>query len=47
MVVNEPSTCTARRAVVDNSTQTATLSAPKVSLDAFDRGVCILNEELP
>jgi hypothetical protein len=47
VIVNEPSTCTARRADLGDGTRTVTQSAPSVSLDAFDRAVCILNEELP
>jgi len=47
IIVNEPSTCTARRASVSDSTPMVTQSAPSVSLDAFDRAVCLLNEELP
>jgi hypothetical protein len=47
ILVSEPSTCTARKAPLDDSDLTATGSSPSVSLDAFDRAVCILNEELP
>jgi hypothetical protein len=47
ILISEPSTCTARKAPLDDSGLIATGSAPWVSLDAFDRAVCILNEDRP
>lgn len=44
VLTNETATCTARRAVNEASTIVATQAAPKASLEAFDRSVCILNE---
>jgi hypothetical protein len=46
-LVSEPSTCTARKSGGDDSLLEGTHAAPSVSLDAFDRAVCILNEERP
>jgi hypothetical protein len=46
-LVTETATCTARSRGLDDSALTATESAPSVSLDAFDRAVCILNEAQP
>jgi hypothetical protein len=39
--------CTARKAVLDDSAVAATAGSPVVSLDAFGRAVCVLNEALP
>ena len=47
IVVAETATCTARKAVLDDSAVAATRGSPAVSLDAFDRAVCVLNEALP
>jgi hypothetical protein len=46
IVVAETATCTARKAPLDDSAVAATHAAPAVSLEAFDRAVCILNEAL-
>ena len=42
--VPEPSTCTARKASVDESHVVATQAAPATSLRAVDAAVCILND---
>jgi len=47
IVVAETATCTARKAALDDSAVAATSGSPTVSLDAFDRAVCVLNETLP
>ena len=47
IVVAETATCTARKAAIDDSAVAATRGSPGVSLDAFDRAVCVLNEALP
>ena len=47
ILVAETATCTARRAALDDSAVTVTGGSPAVSLDAFDRAVCVLNETLP
>ena len=47
IVVAETATCTARRAALDDSAVAAASGSPAVSLDAFDRAVCVLNEALP
>jgi hypothetical protein len=47
IVVAEPATCTARKAAQGDSAVAATGGSPAVSLEAFDRAVCVLNEELP
>ena len=46
-LVTETGTCTARKGNAETSVLAATQVAPRVSLDAFDRAVCILNEERP
>jgi hypothetical protein len=46
-LVSEPSMCTARKSGADDSLLEGTHASPSVSLDAFDRAVCILNEERP
>jgi hypothetical protein len=47
IVTAETATCTARKAALDDSAVAATGGSPAVSLDAFDRAVCVLNEALP
>src|SRR4029079_4512022 len=47
IAATETATCTARKAAPDDSAVVATRGSPAVSLDAFDRAVCVLNEELP
>lgn len=42
--IDEPSTCTARRAPVQDSALISVREAPATSLEAFDRGVCILKD---
>ncbi|HEX7841663.1 MAG TPA: M36 family metallopeptidase [Kofleriaceae bacterium] len=44
MLVNEPSTCTARERSLEDSSVIATRVAPAESLRAFDAGVCILQD---
>jgi hypothetical protein len=44
VLATETATCTARMRGLDDSAVTAMKSAPSVSLDAFDRAVCILND---
>ena len=46
-LVAETATCTARKAAPGTSAVEATSGSPAVSLDAFDRAVCVLNEALP
>jgi len=46
-LVTETGTCTARKSSADDAVVAGTRSAPTVSLDAFDRAVCILNEDRP
>jgi len=46
-LVTETGTCTARKSSADDAVVAGTQSAPTVSLDAFDRAVCILNEDRP
>jgi len=46
-LVTETGTCTARKSGADDSVLAGTHAAPTVSLDAFDRAVCILNEDRP
>jgi hypothetical protein len=43
-LVTEPSTCTARRAEIDEPAVVATRLAPRTSLTPFDNGVCILQD---
>src|SRR6185503_15715689 len=43
-LVPEPSTCTARQASREDSTVMSIQQAPAISLDPFDRAVCILKE---
>jgi hypothetical protein len=43
----ETATCTARKAALDDSAVVETRSSPAVSLEAFDRAVCVLNDALP
>jgi hypothetical protein len=47
IVVAEPATCTAHLSLLDRSSVATTSGSPVVSLDAFDRAVCVLNEALP
>jgi hypothetical protein len=47
ILVAETATCTARAALLDHSTVATTRGSPPVSLAAFDRAVCVLNEALP
>jgi hypothetical protein len=47
IVVAETATCTARKAPLDDSAVATTTGSPAVSLDAFDRAVCVLNEAQP
>jgi len=47
IVVAETATCTARKAPLDDSAVATTSGSPAVSLDAFDRAVCVLTEALP
>jgi hypothetical protein len=47
ILVAETATCTARKAALDDSAVAETGGSPVVSLDAFDRAVCVLNETLP
>jgi len=47
IVVAETATCTARKTPLDDSAVATTSGSPAVSLDGFDRAVCVLNEALP
>ncbi|HSR96285.1 MAG TPA: M36 family metallopeptidase [Kofleriaceae bacterium] len=47
ILVAEAATCTARKAALDDSALAEVGGSPAVSLDAFDRAVCVLNEALP
>jgi hypothetical protein len=47
ILVAEPSTCTGGTATVARSDVATTRGSPAVSLEAFDRAVCVLNEALP
>jgi hypothetical protein len=47
ILVAETATCTARIAAAEHSAVAATRGSPAVSLAAFDRAVCVLNEALP
>jgi hypothetical protein len=47
IVVAETATCTAGKASLAHSAVATTRGSPAVSLDAFDRAVCVLNEALP
>jgi len=43
-LVPEPSTCTARQAPLEDSALIAVQQAPAISLDAFDRATCVLQD---
>ena len=47
ILVAETATCTAGKAPLARSAVATTSGSPAVSLDAFDRAVCVLNEALP
>jgi hypothetical protein len=47
ILVPEAATCTARKAPLADSAVATTSGSPALSLDAFDRAVCVLNEALP